>query len=89
LFGRQGTGGDGLDDAVERALDGAAIGEGAEANGRGPESAQAAAGTLVEVLVIAAAAVTGECELAAGGPIGLDGGAELMFHSILLNNEKN
>jgi hypothetical protein len=80
LFGRQGAMSDGLNDAVERALDGAAIRERTEPDGGGPESAQAAACTLVEVLVIAAAAVTGECELAAGGPIGLDGGAVTGFH---------
>jgi hypothetical protein len=84
LFGRQETGCDGLDDAVERALDGVAIIERAEANGRGPEGAQAAASTPFEVMVIRAVGKTGACELSAGSPIGLDGGAESGFHSILL-----
>ena len=77
----------GLEDAVERAQDGVAIRKGTETDGGTPVPHQrplAAAGTLFEVMVIRAVGKTGACEFAAGGPVGLDGGAELGFHSILL-----
>jgi hypothetical protein len=80
LFGRQETGCDGLDDAVERAQDGGTIREGAEADCMGPESSQASAGSQLEVVVIMAVGKTGVREVSAGGSVGLGGGAKFVFH---------
>ena len=73
----------GLEDTVERAQDGLAVGEGAETDGGGVgphQSAVAAARTQVELLVMAAAGAAGEWKRAARRSIVLEHGAEPGFH---------
>jgi len=81
----------GLEDTVDRAQDGVAIGEGAETDDGAPVPHQrplAAPFPQVEVPVIVAAVLAGGDERTTRVSIGLDGGAEFIFHSILLNNKK-
>ena len=77
-FRRQGAVHQGLEDTVERAQDGVAIGEGAETDGRGVgphQSAVAAPFTHFESLVGVAESAPSEGDRLAGGFIGLVGGA--------------
>jgi len=77
----------GLEDTVERAQDGVAIGERAETDGGGVgphQSAVAAPVTHFESLVGVAESPPSEGDRSAGSFIGLVGGAEPGFHSILL-----
>jgi len=86
-FRRQGAVHQGLEDTVERALDGVAICESAEADGGGVgphESAVATPVTHFEALVGVAESTPSEGDRSAGGFIGLVGGAEPDFHSLLL-----
>jgi hypothetical protein len=79
-FRRQGAGGDGLDDAVERAQDGGAIGKGAETDGVPHQRALAAPFTQVKVPVIVAAVLARGDERTTRVSIGLAGEAKFIFH---------
>jgi hypothetical protein len=73
----------GLEDTVERAQDGVAIGERAETDGWAPVPHQrplAAPFTQVEVPVIVTAVLAGGDERTTRVSIGLDGRAKFMFH---------
>jgi hypothetical protein len=74
--GREGTGGCGLEDAVDRALNGTGIGKGTEADGGGP------ARLLPPLLTLVGEAkrVTGESDGAAGCSVGFGMRAEPGAH---------
>lgn len=75
-FGREGTGDGGLEDAVERALDGLLIGEGTKADVGCPASLLASRLPLVGE----AKSVSGEGDGAAGRSVGLGVRAESGLH---------
>ena len=80
VFERDGAVSNGRKETVERAQDGGAIREGAEADCMGSESSQASAGAQLEVVVIMAVGKTGVREVSAGGSVGFGGGAKFVFH---------
>jgi hypothetical protein len=83
VFERHGAVSNDRKETVERAQDGGAIGEGAEADDGGvtpDQSTLAAPFTQVEVPVIVAAVLAGGDERTTRCSIGLDGSAKFIFH---------